>query len=104
MISAAFAGSRCRWVVGSAAVQYSLFDGTLHPQPNLVRACLFRTNGGVEYIDARDPGTTVVDPGLPASHLSDAYGVNAAGHVVEDISLTAGSTFKQAFRYLGSCR
>ncbi len=89
-------------VVGSAAVQYGQSSGTLHPLPNLVRACIFRTNGVVEYIDARDPGTTVVDPNLPASHLSDAYGVNAAGHIVGDMSLTPGSTSKHAFRYIGT--
>ena len=87
--------------VGSAAVQYGHFDGSLHPLPNLVRACIFGPTG-VEYIDPRDPGTLVVNPNLPTSHLSDAYGVNAAGHIVGNMSLTTGGAQKHAFRYTDS--
>ena len=68
---------------------------------NLIRAVLFRTNG-FEFIDTRDGGTNILDSGLPANHLSDAYSVNASGHAVGDMSLTAGSAVKHAFRYTGS--
>ncbi|HTH47811.1 MAG TPA: hypothetical protein VMB21_09895 [Candidatus Limnocylindria bacterium] len=89
------------FAVGSAALQIDSDTPPLHPAPGLVRACVFRTNR-VEYIDARFPGTTVVDVSQPANHLSDAYGVNAAGHIVGEESLLAGSPVRHAFRYTGS--
>ena len=90
-------------VVGGAAVQFPVEPTTtLRPQPNFVRACIFLPNGQVQYIDPRDPGLTIVDPNLPTSHLSDAYGVNGSGHIVGDMSLTRGGAIKHAFRYTDS--
>ena len=87
-------------VVGSASLQVGSATGPLHPRPNLVRACIFRPTK-VEYIDPRDAGKTVVDPAVANGHLSDAYAVNAVGHIAGDMSLSAGSGLKRAFLYTG---
>ena len=91
-------------VVGSAAVQLPSSPPTTSvPRHNYIRAGIFQTNGSVQYIDPRDPGTTiVVDFPTGTGHLSDAYGVNAAGHIVGDMSLMRGSALKHAFRYTDS--
>jgi probable HAF family extracellular repeat protein len=97
-------------VVGSAAVQFPSTQGmvTQHPRPNYVRACIFRSDGTVTYIDARDPGPAALNefqpatPNYPNNRLSDAYGVNDAGHIVGDLSVTRGDNYKHAFRYVGS--
>ena len=87
--------------VGSAAAQVDAVDGPLHPRPNLIRACIFRPDG-IEYLDSRYAGTTAVDSSSPASHLSDAFGINAAGHVVGAMSLAVGNQVQHAFRSTGS--
>ncbi|HTH48404.1 MAG TPA: immunoglobulin domain-containing protein, partial [Candidatus Limnocylindria bacterium] len=100
-----YAINEANLAVGAAGVQVGKsrgsrpFDG-LHLEVNLIRAAVFRTNG-FEFIDTRDGGTNILDPGLPANHLSDAYSINASGHAVGEMSLTAGSALKHAFRYTG---
>lgn len=64
------------------------------------RAFLMGGGGDLTFIDSRTP-TTTQDVSDFGGHLSDAYGINNAGHVVGDMSTVPGNPTKRAFRYTG---
>ena len=85
--------------MGSFGPYSGAFRDTSFPRP---RACLV-TNQVIVFIDPRDPGAfRTHDGSAPENRLSDAFGINTAGHVVGDMSLVPGNADKHAFRYVGS--